>query len=72
MSEPNIQCVGTSIVQCVIDCDSGVISEVTPMGIPQFIEFGFKDGNVLKVYADGSYSDYGRSEERRVGKECRL
>lgn len=57
MSEPNIVCTGAGVVACAIDADSGVISELTPRGIPQFIEIGFKDGNVLKIYADGSHSD---------------
>lgn len=37
--------------------DDGVISEVTPNGIPEFIEIGLKDGNVLHIYADGTHSD---------------
>lgn len=53
----NIVFQGARIVQCTVDPDSGVISEVTPHGIPQFIEIGLKDGNVLKVYADGTHSD---------------
>lgn len=61
MNQPNIVCTGVRIVDCVIDED-GVISEVTPHGIPQFIEFGIKGGHVLKVYADGSYSDYDKWE----------
>jgi hypothetical protein len=55
MSSPNLVFQGVGIVECTIDPDTGVISEVTPHGIPQFIEFGFKDGNVLKANADGSY-----------------
>lgn len=55
--QPNLQFKGARVVQCTIDTDSGVISEVTPRGIPQFIEVGLKDGNVLQIYADGTHSD---------------
>jgi hypothetical protein len=53
---PNLVCTGVKVVECFVDED-GVISEATPSGVPRFIEVGFKDGNVLKIYADGTHSD---------------
>lgn len=57
MAEPNLICTGTSVVRCTIDPDSGVISKVTPNGVPVFIEIGLRDGNVLEIYANGTHSD---------------